>query len=202
MAPEILKRLRRHLASRTTPDWVAPDPALRRELYQRAEQSWAGRPEPRSFYFRELQESLDHPLISMEMEDFFERGRRTGARLLMPYFDADLVDFLYRTPPEFLYGGGLEKGLVRQTLARRFPQLAFERQKKVTAHNFFQDTLLTEGPRLWRTTSGAQAMAELGLVDAPALDSAMAALFSGAQPQYTYRIRDVLLTEAWLRPRL
>ncbi|MBA3474631.1 MAG: hypothetical protein H0T57_15660 [Rubrobacter sp.] len=201
-APETLRRLRRYIISRSTPDWVAPDPALRQEIYQRYEQSWSSESEPWSFYFEELRISLDHPLVSMEMEDHFEEGRRTGARVLMPYFDVDLVDFLYRTPPELLDQGGRSKGLVRQTVARRFPQLGFERQKKNTVPNFFRDMLREEGAPLWQTMGGASALAELDIVDAPALDSAMSELFSGAQPRRAYHIRDVLLTEAWLRPRL
>ncbi len=122
--------------------------------------------------------------------------------MLAPFYDADLVDFLCRTPPELLNGGGYSKGLVRQTVARRFPGLGFERQKKVTVLNFLREVFLKEGIHLWRTMGGALALAELGIVDAPALDSEMSALFSGDRPQNVYHLGNVLLTEAWLRPRL
>jgi asparagine synthase (glutamine-hydrolysing) len=204
VAPGILGRYRRHRISKSTPGWVAPDPTLRRESEQRAKQFISSRGNPHgSFYFHEGRRTFDHPLIALEMEENFEVGRRTGLLQLMPYWDADLVDFLYRTPPELLNRGERSKALVRQTVARRFPGLNFERQRKVTALNFFTSLLLEEGARLWQMMGGAQALAELGIVDAQALDSTMPKLLSGTQPpQESHRIRDILLVEAWLRPRL
>ena len=56
---------------------------------------------------------LDHPVFSAQQEDDYEIGRRAGAELLHPYWEPDLISFLYRVPPELLLQGGLEKGLVR-----------------------------------------------------------------------------------------
>jgi asparagine synthase (glutamine-hydrolysing) len=204
-APGVLRRRLRQHFSRSTPDWIMPDPALRLESYQRMEEHGplSARPEPRSFYLREARRILDHPLMSIEMEEGFENGRRTGLPQFMPFFDADLIDFLCRTPPDLLYRGGRTKAMVRQTVARRFPGLNFERQRKVSAVGFFTSLLLEEGPRLWRALDGAQGLAELGIVDGPALDSAMSVLLSGTRPpQESHRVRDILLVEAWLRPRL
>jgi asparagine synthase (glutamine-hydrolysing) len=202
-APGVLRRRWRRVISQSTPEWVAPDPTLRREIDHRAEQILSSQPEPRSFYFEEVRSSLDHPLVSIEMEENFEWRRRTGLRLLMPYWDADLVAFLYRTPPELLNRGERTKALVRQTVARRFPGLNFERQKKVLALNYIRSMLLEEGGRLWQVMGGASALAELGIVDAPALGLTMSELLSGTRPPWeTSRIRDILLMEAWLRPRL
>ena len=202
-APGVLRWRWRWDFSRSTPDWVAPDPALRAEIAQRAVQSRSSKPDPRSFYFYEVRQTLEHPLISMEMEENFEFGRRLGFPVLMPYWDADLVTFLYRTPPELLNQGERTKALVRQTVARRFPHLNFERQKKVQAMNFFSSILSEEGARLWQTMGGAPALAELGIVDAPALNSGVSKLLSGTQsPRETHRIRDILLVESWLRGRL
>jgi asparagine synthase (glutamine-hydrolysing) len=208
-APGVLRRrfrwrLRQDF-SRSTPDWVMPDPALRRESYRRMEQlsQLSARSGPRSFYLREARRILDHPLMSIEMEESFERGRRAGLPQFMPFFDADLVDFLCRTPPNLLYRGGRTKAMVRQTVARRFPGLNFERQRKVSAMDFFTSLLIEEVPRLWQAMEGAQGLAELGIVDGPALDSAMSVILSGTRPpQESHRVRDILLVEAWLRPRL
>ena len=43
---------------------------------------------------------LDHPLVAMELEETFEQSRRLDMRILPPYWDAELVRFLYRTPPD------------------------------------------------------------------------------------------------------
>ena len=202
-APEVLHWRWRRRISQSTPEWVAPDRALRQEINQRAEQRLFSKPDPQSFYFNEARLPLEHPLISMEMEENFENGRRMGLHLLMPYWDADLVAFLYRTPPELLNRGNRTKAMVRQTVARRFPGMNFERQKKVQSVNFFSSILAEEVPRLWQAMDGAPALAELGIVYPPALDSAVRELLRGTRPAaQTHRIRDILFIEAWLRSRL
>ena len=154
------------------------------------------------FYFRELRESLDHPLTAMEMEEVFESGTRMGLRILMPYWDADLLEMLYRIPPHLLNKGGRSKGLVRQSVARRFPQLGFERQKKVISTNFFNSTMLQDGKKAWQALGGTPALAELGIVDAERLDSTIDGILGGNKFDQAYRIWDVLNLESWLRPRL
>ena len=141
MAPGLLRARQRRRARRTTPNWVAPDPVLKQEIDQRLETRLSQTKPMRDtggFYFSELWESLDHPLTAMEMEEIFENGTRMGLRILMPYWDADLLEMLYRVPPHLLNKGGRSKGLVRQSVARRFPQLGFERQKKVTCYQLLQ----------------------------------------------------------------
>jgi hypothetical protein len=58
---------------RETPSWIAPDPELRRTMIDRAEQA-ASLGEPGEYYLRELRLNLDHPLVSMRMEERFESG--------------------------------------------------------------------------------------------------------------------------------
>ena len=141
MAPGLLRVRQRRRVQRTTPDWVSPDRALQQQIDQRLE-ARSGQAKPMrntgGFYFRELWEFLDHPLTAMEMEEVFDRGTRMGLRILMPYWDADLLEMLYRIPPHLLNKGGRSKGLVRQSVARRFPQLGFERQKKIIFHQLLQ----------------------------------------------------------------
>ena len=146
-----------------------------------------------------MRPALDHPLMAIELEEHFEFSRRLGVRLLHPYWDADLVDLLARIPPHLLNRGGRAKGMVRHTLARRFPGLGFERHKKVAATSFYHRILLEEGPRLWRAMDGVRELARLEIVDGRMLESTVHALFAGAQPQQLYRLWDVLGLEAWLR---
>ena len=114
------------------PHWVAPDPALKSEVETRNIEAWPERPTD-GWYRHDIRIGLDHPVAAMELEEFFENTRLTGVRTACPFMDADLVDFLYRVPPDLLDRGGRSKGLVRDELARRFPDLGFERHKKVTA---------------------------------------------------------------------
>jgi hypothetical protein len=190
---------------RRTPDWAAPDPALKQEIDQRLEARLSQTQPIRDtggFYFSELWECLDHPLTAMEKEENFENGTRMGLRILMPYWDVDVIEMLYRIPPHLLNKGGRSKGLVRQSVARRFPQLGFERQKKVTATNFFNSMMLQDGKKAWQVLGGTPALAELGIVHEERLGSAMENILAGNHPPQAYRIWDILNLEAWLQPRL
>jgi asparagine synthase (glutamine-hydrolysing) len=211
LAPGLLRALWRRRLRRATPSWVAPGAALRRELDQRlAERAEAmfREPEPSGpygFYMSSVTgtpSTIVRPSTSMEQEEAFEAGRRLGLRVLQPYWDEGLVDFLFRTPPQLLLQGGREKGIVRQTLARRFPRLGFDSHRKVTAITFYQSLLLQEGPRAWRKMGGAPALAGLGIIDGKRIDSVLAKSFSSRRIRTVHRIWEVLSLEAWARPRV
>ena len=205
MAPGLWRARQRQRVRRKTPNWAAPDPALKQEIDQRLE-SRLGQTKPTrdtgGFYFSELWDALDDPLTTMEMEEIFESGTRMGLRILMPYWDADLLEMLYRIPPHLLNREGRSKGLVRQSLAHRFPQLGFERQKKVAFANVFQSMMLQDGKKAWQAMGGTPALAELGVVDPERLGSTIEGILAGNQLRQAYRIWDVLKLESWIRPRL
>jgi asparagine synthase (glutamine-hydrolysing) len=191
--PNGLHAYRRRRECRAIPDWLAPDPHLRKELEERAE--WErDQPAQTSFYLREMHSLVAHPLMAMEMEEHFESGRRLGVQFLQPYWDADLVDFLFRTPPEILNWRGQAKGLVRQILARRFPGQAFVRDKKRGATGFFQRIMMEEGPRAWRRLGGLRALDQAGLVNGRRLE-AIVEREDGRFPH----LREILTLETWLR---
>jgi asparagine synthase (glutamine-hydrolysing) len=193
-------RVRRLLAS--TPDWVAPGEDLRRELHRRAEQTILPTRPENGFYLREMRQSLEHPLQSIEMENSFEQSRRTGATLRHPFWDPDLVDFLFRIPPRLLNQGGRTKGMVRDVIARRFPDLGFERHRKVFAYGFFGSVVKTQAPAAWNRLGGGKTLARLGVVDQQRVETLAARLFSGEEPGELYRIWDILHLEAWVQARV
>jgi asparagine synthase (glutamine-hydrolysing) len=200
-APAVHDRYRRRRAREGFPEWISSSSALRGRLDARTELL------PRlsnrdGFYFREGQLSLDHVLVSMEMEEVHEIGRRSGVPLRMPFWEADLVDFLYRTPPELLNEGGRSKGLVRRMLDERFPELNFGRHKKVLAVDFFRDTMLREGPETWRRMGGASALEKIGVVDKTRLESFVADVFGGRRPGEVSRVWNLMGLEVWVRSRL
>ena len=189
-------RLKRRLAG--DPAWLALDPDLRVEHQHRAAQAMAVSDPSQGFYMRELRTGLDHSLFSWGVEEEHEQGRQIGVRFLHPFSDPDLIELLCRTPPRLLNKGGRSKGPVRQTMAKRFPGLGLERQRKVLARSFFQSLLLREGPALADLAGDFPALSGLGIVDGPTLSASIreALMQPGPRP---HQIWQPINLEIWLR---
>lgn len=198
-------RLRHRLSPRTAawipPDWLAPDPALRREFDLRREEEHTNqRQASESFYIRDIRPALEHSVVSWEQEEVFEVYQRLGMRMLQPYWDADLIDMLYRTPPFLLMQDGRSKGLVRGSLARRFPSLGFERQRKVEATSFYASLIYRDASRFWKQFGGARTLADLGIIDQQILSPIIERLLARRQEgEKAHRVWSVLNLESWTR---
>jgi hypothetical protein len=189
-------RVKRFLAG--DPAWLALDPDLQVEHQHRAPRAMGSSDPPDGFYIRELRTGLDLTLISLDAEERHEQGRQIGVRFLHPFFDPDLVEMLCRTPPRLLNAGGRSKGLVRETMAKLFPGLGLERQRKVWVASFFQALLLQEGPALADLAGDFPALSGLGIVDGPAL----AAFIRQALMQRGRRLGQIwhpINVEMWVR---
>ncbi|HZA49893.1 MAG TPA: asparagine synthase-related protein [Myxococcaceae bacterium] len=199
-----LARWRRRAARKAMPDWVAPDPEVLEQILSRAEQGRDRLEWDRSgsFYLQQGRISLDHAIVSMEMEEVFENGRSMDMRVLMPYWDPDLVDLLYRVPPDLLDRGDRAKALVRETMANRFSGLGLDRQKKVIASRYFTAVMLGQGRQVWDRIGGAQALGELGVVDTVRLEEFARRAFNSNDVRLANRIWNVLNFESWVRPRI
>ena len=202
VAPGFWSARRGRKVVESTPAWIAPDSGLRKQLDERAGRVLSpAQPHNNSFYEREMRTALEHPLISQEAEEHFEMGRRLGLQIVHPYWDSDLVDLLYRTAPRLLSKNGQTKGLVRETVARRFPKFGFDRQKKVRATEFYWKTMQTEGRKAWEALGQATALADMGVVEPSLLSKTLAELFAGQRAPESYRIWNTLHLEAWARAR-
>lgn len=201
VAPAAVHRSRVKRLLGKTPPWVAPDPALRRAIDRRAEGTILPPKPPNGFYLREMRESLEHPLQTIEMEDNFVASGITGASVRHPFWDPDLVDLMFRIPPRLLNQGGRTKGMVRQAIARRFPDLGFERHRKVFAYGFFSSTVQTQGPAAWDRLGGARRLASMGIVDARLVNDLATRLFATGEMREMSRIWDILHLEAWVQAR-
>jgi asparagine synthetase B (glutamine-hydrolysing) len=204
VAPSVLRRRWRRQIAEGTPSWVRPERELGEELIGRAlgqvdEMQYRSS----SFYCDDCRASLDYVTVSMELERTFEDGRKAGLPIHEPYWDADLQDFLYRIRPEMLQQGGRTKGLVRQMLTRRFPELGFERQRKVIADSFASDIFVNEIPKALREMGGAQALVELGIVDKRRLDEAITRFATDpSERSRSFLLWHVLSLESWARAHL
>ena len=209
-APSVIAAHRRRAVARITPPWLAPDPELQkqgRERFDRVQDGLMKRAEPAGpygFFLSAAPVALIRPSHMMEFEEQFELGRKTGPLEMAPYWDADLVEFVNRIPPSAFDKGGRSKALVRDTVAKRFPGLGFDRQRKVSALNYFGDLLETEGPAAWTRLGGASSLENLGIVG---LGTKVPACFGDrGATQFDrivqmHRIVEVLHAEAWLRAR-
>jgi asparagine synthase (glutamine-hydrolysing) len=198
LAPSLVKMRRRIFAP--PPKWLAPDPTLRRELVRRwEERSLPDTPPSESFYLQEAKTGLDHPLVSWEIEELFNFGQMDSVRVLHPIWDPDLVDLLYRTPPFLLIRNGRTKGLVRDSLARRFPNLGFEQQRKVEATRFYASLIYRDVPNIWQQLGGGSTLASLGIVDMRTLGPSFHRLLARRKIGEAHLAWSILNLESWAR---
>jgi len=200
-APTAWNRNRMKRAVSADPDWIAPDPALRREMLARAEGHLVDSAPRGGFYARDSRETLDHPMMSTGLEEQFFFGQRLGIRYQHPYWDPDLASQIYRTRPEDLIRGGRSKGLVRETVAKRFPALGFERQRKVSAQDYFQQILAREGPPAARSIGDLSALAEVGVIEPRRVRSFLAHAFDRVSRSQEQALH-LFCVEAWTRKQL
>lgn len=209
-APSLIEWERLRRLAHATPTWIAPDPALQAEILRREREVLEGEAAQRRqrlrldrrfprFYIEQGREAFDHVLVAMEMEETFEQGRRLQMRLRAPYWDSELLAYLYRTPPELLNRGGWSKGLVRESVARRFPAFGFERQRKVSATSFARSELQRAGALARSTLRGTTALEEAGIVDGRPMRAHMQQLLEEPRARRFSVIWDLLSLECWLQ---
>lgn len=204
-APAIVQARRRRTLARTALPWVAPDPAIRADMEARRDNESGRISEQRTaggrfrFYASDGGLVLDHPELSAQREDDHEVGRRVGVEFFHPYWEPDLLTFLYRVPPELLLRGGLEKGLVRSTIARRFPSFGFERQRKVVSADYHYSIIRSDGPAALRRLTGCRTLADIGVVDRRQVDAFITGALAGTNHRELYRAWELLTLETWVR---
>jgi asparagine synthetase B (glutamine-hydrolysing) len=207
-APGVMRQRRKRTIRSLTRPWVSQDPQLRSQIYERLDEYVEDSirnpipPKGYGYYFSAFPHMAIRTLSSMIMEESFEIGRRIGTWLLKPYYDSELVDLLLRIPPSLLQRGGREKGMVRDTVAKRFPTLQFERQRKVSALGFMSSILHKEGPRVWKELGGAKALESLGIVDHQSIEAAMQRSFTSSDRRSRNVIWEITNLETWVRPRV
>jgi asparagine synthetase B (glutamine-hydrolysing) len=130
--------------------------SARRSLKALAERGRVGFAEDR-------RHDLTDPNLSMQREETFDRGTRTGLRRRHPLWDADVVDLLHGLPAEALVARGQPKAPARAYLRRRVPAIqgAWPRPKVA---NVLATAVHSELDRLL-ATAGTPRLAGLGIMD-------------------------------------
>jgi asparagine synthetase B (glutamine-hydrolysing) len=202
-APEAWDARRTRRVIDATPDWISDDPELRTVRYDRARQNLPSADPPEGFYGREARLFLDHPLMSWMFEEQFVFAASLGLRFVHPYWDPDLVAHMYRVPPERLNEGNRTKALVRQTVDRRFPDLGFRRQRKITATTFFADLVRREAPALAEDVADFRGLASLGVIVPGKARSFVRSGWNPSQtPRDIGRAWNLVNVEVWVRGQL
>ena len=196
LAPRALQHRDRWRLDRSTPEWLAPDPVLRRSLGDRG----VVRPAPARFYDDELLQGLDHPLVAAEFEQLHEVGRRLGMPIQSPFFDVDLVELLCRVHPDTLNRGGRSKGLVRSTVHRRFPDLSFDMQKKVSAGPTLDRLLAPGGHGSWQLGPDS-ALVRLGVIDRNTFETASCYTMASGSRRDRWAVLQVKAIDAFASAR-
>ena len=208
IAPATLRKIIRKRMKKNTLSWVAADPELKAAADDRIEilvEQYMNKMLPNDKYPFYASSAASHFVstnVSMIMEQHFEASQRMGVSVVYPYFDPDLINLLMRVSPEALQQGGMEKGIVRKSVAKRFPNLKFEKQKKVSAMGYWQSLLKTEGRDLYYSTGGPKTLIEMGVVDGKKIGPVIEQSFAGSNPFAHGYVWDLLCLETWARSRL
>jgi asparagine synthase (glutamine-hydrolysing) len=200
LAPGTLDRLRHRRHRRSLPPWLAPDQRLAAAIEERC--VGGARPVPAEDggqYVAALRSVLTAPLTLLEQDQGHAWAARAGFRLMLPYFDRDLLDLGLRLHPDELIAGGRLKSPLRQLVAERLPQVPLP-QRKVDFQRMFHGVVRPHGRAAWRSMGGARVLADLGIVDPGGLDRMMNRYFEGAD-HLGMSAWTVLSTELWVRAR-
>jgi len=198
--PRTYGRLRCQAAKFSIPSWLAPESDLRKDLCARAHQAAEGT--GRMFYERDIIDNiLDQPLTVLYKEDNFESSRRTGVLMLEPFYDPEVVEFLVRTPPWLRCQGGRYKGLLRQFLHRRHPQLGYDRQQKPYATGFVARKVFEGARRIWPELKNLRVLSELGIVRAQRMHALVTDILEKEDSAQLRFLWMTLCAEVWARSR-
>ena len=151
-----------------TPPWAAPDPQLHAQVLDRLEAAYAraaAEPRPDSYYLRDTRSRLDSADKWFREEETFLVGQRTGIPIREPFWDPDLIEFLVRVRPRARSRGNRAKALVRGPLARRFPDLDFDRQRKSWLGPALRTVVSTQAGAAGRALGGFSTLVDLGVID-------------------------------------
>jgi hypothetical protein len=155
-----------------------------------------------SYYSRDTRARLDSGERCFRNEENFLVGRRTGVPVREPYWDPDLVDFLVRVGPKARNAGDRAKALVRLPLARRFPELGFEHQRKGWMGSAVLSVLVTQSGAARKAVGNPRVLEELGVVDGRQLDRLLDDALAGKVSRWLLLWAwDVLMLETWARAR-
>jgi asparagine synthase (glutamine-hydrolysing) len=197
-SPRSLRRMASARVEGALPTWALPDRRVRRAVVERgaSRHPWvtASRPSRRGAV-------LGGPEVPVGLENQYLEARRFGVPLRAPYFDADLVEFLFRTPVDTQLYGNRFKGLAYASYRRRARGGSTYRPRPTSFVADAEELRAKEMPAALDRLGGVSLLAELGIVDRKEVELSLRGTCDPGRIGY-YQAWQVLACEAWIRGRL
>lgn len=115
-----------------------------------------------------------------------------------PYLDRDLIDFLFRVPPEQLVGPNRRRLMMRRALKKVVPVAILERKRKAYVSRAPLVALQNAEKKIQILFSNPL-VAELGLIDRERFLSSLALTVKGADVRWWSALMSTINLELWLR---
>ena len=146
--PDYVTRARSARVTASLPDWIAPDPSVRRSLVAALTETPLP-PRARDLLARGKLSLLDHVTPSLMLENVAAVRDRTGVGVVAPLLDADVVAFLYSVPSGRLVANGRAKALAAELVGPRVPQFARAWPRTVYGDSLWRGALASEAKTAW-----------------------------------------------------
>jgi asparagine synthase (glutamine-hydrolysing) len=182
---------------RRLPPWALPDASLRRSFADRQAARSPCVTRLRRTWREELLGGSEMPIL---LESLFLTSRRLATPLPNPYFDVELVEFLYGAPVDILLYRGCSKGLAQASYRQRVSGTSPGMLGGRSFDGDLQILLEHEGPGAVGRLKGVPLLARLGLVDRRRVETILRDRCVSPEMGY-YQAWQVLASEAWLRSR-
>jgi asparagine synthetase B (glutamine-hydrolysing) len=145
-------RRRRGPDPRTGPAWL--DDGLRERLSDDARDAWKRRPGPR--WWAALVHAIGPRSDAMGAADQFRReASLAGLRLVHPWRDTQLADFVLTLPPELAFDPGLDRALARSAMEGLVPDAVRLDDRKPYFNDLLRDALAGPDRALAAELAGA-----------------------------------------------
>jgi len=198
LSPRQLRRVVSAHVENGLPGWALPDESVRRAFVERQTLRHPCVTGARPRWRTELLTGSQLPVL---LETVYLDSLRLGIPLRGPYFDADLVEFLFQAPTDILLYGDRFKGLAHASYRRRARGGSANRLRVASFGADFGELRATEMPSALGELGGVSLLSELGIVDRRDVELALRGTCDQGSISY-YQAWQALACEAWLRVRV
>lgn len=196
-AAPALRRILNRSRTRPAPEWIAPDFARETRLAERLAEAERG-PERKTAFHQMYERLIARPSYHRSVFWYDRNSSPFGIEARHPFLDRRLFDFVFAVPPEALIRLGERKSLLRRAVAGILPDAVRLRPRKTQLGAFVDLSLQKEAERVQKLLE-APVAAEIGWLNAPALQKAFASYFTDEPDEARRALWYAITLELWLR---